>query len=255
MTSLRFKFLLLLLVFLQRALWCTAQPNHSEKIVLSETFELVPLTAKIWMHVSLDEHPQFGKFTSNGLLYINENEAVICDSPPTAEQANLLLNWLAENKKGVKVKAVIVNYFHSDCLGGISEFHKAGITSYGYELTPKLLADSLASSSPTRTFSNKLNLKIGRAKIAAHYFGEGHSRDNIVVWLSEEKVLFGGCMVKSMGAGKGNLADANTKAWAYTVQKVKEAFSSVKVVIPGHGEPGGAELLDYTIEMFREEPR
>ena len=59
-------------------------------------------------------------------------------------------------------------------------------------------------------------------------------------------------MVKSVGASKGNLADANVKEWANTIRKVKKAFPKAKYVIPGHGQYGNAELLDYTIELFSE---
>jgi metallo-beta-lactamase class B len=54
-----------------------------------------------------------------------------------------------------------------------------------------------------------------------------------------------------MQATKGFLGDANVKDWSATVRKVKQAFPSVKLVIPGHGEIGGQELLDYTIELFK----
>ena len=82
--------------------------------------------------------------------------------------------------------------------------------------------------------------------------GEGHTRDNVVSYFLDEKVLFGGCLIKSLKSGKGNLADANTAEWSNTVKTIKRQFKDVEMVIPGHGKPGGIELLDYTIEMFKE---
>jgi len=32
---------------------------------------------------------------------------------------------------------------------------------------------------------------------------------------------------------------------------VKEKYPKVKTVIPGHGQTGGIELLDYTINLFK----
>ena len=60
-------------------------------------------------------------------------------------------------------------------------------------------------------------------------------------------------MIKSQGASKGNLEDANTAQWSQTVRNVKAKFPSVKKVIPGHGDSGGVELLDYTIELFEQD--
>ena len=70
-------------------------------------------------------------------------------------------------------------------------------------------------------------------------------------YFPDEQILFGGCLVKEIGASKGNLADANTQAWASSVKKIKLLYPNVKIVIPGHGKPGGVELLDYTIGLFK----
>ncbi len=71
-------------------------------------------------------------------------------------------------------------------------------------------------------------------------------------YIPGEKVLFGGCLIKEVGAGKGNLGDANTEEWPDTVRKIKQAYPEVKYVVPGHGKVGGLELLDYTIGRFEE---
>ncbi|MDP4204044.1 MAG: CfiA family subclass B1 metallo-beta-lactamase, partial [Bacteroidota bacterium] len=73
---------------------------------------------------------------------------------------------------------------------------------------------------------------------------------NIVVWIPSEKILFAGCMVKEMKANtKGNLSDADVKAWPSTIKKVMAKFPSARIVIPGHGEAGGFELLQHTLEV------
>jgi metallo-beta-lactamase class B len=36
-----------------------------------------------------------------------------------------------------------------------------------------------------------------------------------------------------------------------TVEKIKNDLPDLKFIIPGHGNPGGKELLDYTVELFR----
>ena len=59
-------------------------------------------------------------------------------------------------------------------------------------------------------------------------------------------------MIKELGAGNGNLEDANVDEWSATVRKAKSAYPEAQIVIPGHGKIGGTDLLDYTIEMFAE---
>jgi metallo-beta-lactamase class B len=57
-------------------------------------------------------------------------------------------------------------------------------------------------------------------------------------------------MIKELDAGVGLLGDANVSAWPATVSNVKLTFPKTMLVIPGHGNSGGQELLDYTIELF-----
>jgi metallo-beta-lactamase class B len=51
--------------------------------------------------------------------------------------------------------------------------------------------------------------------------------------------------------GLGNLADAVVDEWEGSVQRVKESFPNAKIVVPGHDEYGGLELLDHTIELVK----
>jgi metallo-beta-lactamase class B len=58
-------------------------------------------------------------------------------------------------------------------------------------------------------------------------------------------------MVKEMrSTGLGNLSDADVKAWPSTIQKVIDKFPSAEVVIPGHGQYGGKELLIHAQELL-----
>ena len=84
-----------------------------------------------------------------------------------------------------------------------------------------------------------------------YWLGEAHTPDNIITWIPAEKTIFGGCMVKSMDASKGYLGDANVTAWPATIEKIKSTCPSAKIIVPGHGDPGGQELLDYTIRLFK----
>nr|MBP7613653.1 hypothetical protein [Paludibacter sp.] len=103
---------------------------------------------------------------------------------------------------------------------------------------------------PQHSFTKELILKIGGTSIINYYPGEGHTRDNIVSYIPATKVLFGGCIIKALGSGKGNLAEANVTTWAQSVRNVKQKFPNAVIIIPGHGAYGPHPLLDYTIKMF-----
>ncbi len=104
---------------------------------------------------------------------------------------------------------------------------------------------------PQNGFENYLEIKLGNTKVINEFIGEGQTPDNIISNFPEDKVLFGGCLIKKIGASKGYLGDANINAWSNTVSDVKKKYNEVKTIISGHGKSGGDELLDYTIELFK----
>jgi metallo-beta-lactamase class B len=78
----------------------------------------------------------------------------------------------------------------------------------------------------------------------------GHTVDNIVAWIEGRKVLFSGWLVKSVNAGNlGNTSEADLVSYPVTLKKVKEKYSSARIVVPGHGRPGGIDLITHTIAL------
>jgi metallo-beta-lactamase class B len=134
-------------------------------------------------------------------------------------------------------------------LGGLKAFKENGISSYAYFKTIDLAREN-SFAVPTVGFRDSLVLKVGDERIIAKFFGEGHSRDNIVGYFPSDEVLFGGCLIKEVGAGKGYLGDANVAEWSATVERVRKEYPDVRIVVPGHGKFGNKVLLDYTIKLF-----
>ena len=214
----------------------------------SETLIINQLSERVYQHISFLDVKAFGKVSCNGMIVANENEAVIFDTPIDDETSRELIEWVTQLLK-CKIKAVVPTHYHDDNLGGLNEFHKRGISSHAYNKTIQI-AKKNGLPVPQHGFDKYLELKVGNEKVHIEFFGEGHTCDNIVGYFPPDDILFGGCLIKEAGAGKGNLVEANPEAWSATVRKVKEKYPTVKKVIPGHGKSGGIELLDYTINLF-----
>lgn len=212
---------------------------------------LVRLSDHTYQHISFLNTNDFGRVECNGMLVINDSQSIIFDTPADDESSEELINYVTQNLKS-KIIAVIPTHFHEDCVGGISTFNKHKIQSYASNLTIQLLkkkGDKHANL--MNGFDDSLTLSLGNKKVIAKYFGEGHTKDNIVGYFPTDNVMFGGCLIKELGAKKGNLEDANIKEWSFTVLKLKEGFPKAKIIIPGHGKSGGTELLDYTETLFK----
>lgn len=221
----------------------TTTPEYeSENLIINK------LSNHVYQHVSYINTESFGRVACNGMIVVNRGEAVVFDTPTTNETSEELIGYLT-GKLHMKIKGVVATHFHTDCVGGLEAFHQKGVPSYAENRTIAFLKDK-ESVQPQNGFVNELSLKVGSEKVYATYLGEGHTRDNVVGYFPEDKALFGGCLIKEVGAGKGNLEDANVKAWSETVRKVKARYPQAKIVVPGHGKVGGTELLDFTVKLF-----
>lgn len=105
---------------------------------------------------------------------------------------------------------------------------------------------------PTFNLDSVKTPTIGGDSALFYFLGEAHTVDNIFGYIPSEKTLFGGCAVKEHGGSRGYVGDANIQEWSKTVETARAKFPQVKIVVPGHGKVGGAELLTYTIDVFDE---
>lgn len=222
----------------------------AKKLYKSTNLIITQIADNTFEHISFKQTNDFGNVPCNGIVVRNNNETIVFDTPTNDKSATELIEWIKETLH-CKINAVIPTHFHDDCLGGLKAFDENNIPSYAYFKTI-ILAKENNYTVPKNSFADSLVLKVGDEHIVAKFFGEGHTKDNVVCYFPSDKVLFGGCLIKEMNAGKGYLGDANVAAWPGTVEKIKPAYPKVKIVVPGHGDYGNKRLLDYTITLFKE---
>ncbi len=238
---------MLIAVVMVMGLGCNPLRPHSYSYT-SENLKIQQISDAAFVHVSYLNTDDFGKVACNGLVFIDGDEAIVFDTPTDEIASVELIRWI-ENKKNKRVKAVVATHFHADCIGGLQTFHSRAIDSYAHNPTIARAQEN-AAVVPLHGFDEQLNLIIGKQTVQILFSGQGHTADNVVGYIPAEKILFGGCLIKSQGAGKGYLGDANAEEWPITVRKLKEKMPDIKTVVPGHGAYGGVELLDYTIRLF-----
>ncbi|WP_438424403.1 subclass B1 metallo-beta-lactamase [Aquimarina macrocephali] len=241
---------LFLLVVLLCMYSCKKDQTH-EVITVSEELQIKKINEHSYIHTSYLLFKNGVKFPCNGFIYTNNGEGYIFDSPANDKAAIELINWLKIDMK-ISIKGVVFNHFHDDCTKGFEIFKKEGISTIASKKTTELLLKE-GKIKPDQIFDKSLELKLDNKIVINSFFGEAHTIDNITSYFPDEELLFGGCMIKSIDAKKGNLEDANIKEWSTTVSKIKEKYPKVEIVIPGHGAHGGQELLEYTISLFKAE--
>ena len=238
--------------FLYLLIFCNILPGCNEtevekEVYKSETLSIYQLSKHTYQHTSYLDAKQFGIVPCNGMIVTNKKEAVVFDTPIGDIPSSELIDWITKTLK-CKIIAVIPTHYHFDNLGGLNEFHKQGIVSYANKKTIEMANEYLPI--PQNSFDNYMELKVGDKEVYIEFLGEGHTPDNVIGYFPYEDIMFGGCLIKNLGDGEGNIEEANVEEWSETVRKIKMKYPDVKKILTGHGKTGGIELLDYTINMF-----
>lgn len=236
-----------LVVFLSVLLVNVVQAQSTPKPALVVT----PLNDRVYVHTSYGIY-QKTPFPANGLIVKTDDGIVLIDTgwdtKEDTDNTRQLLQWVADNLHQ-PVRFCIVTHAHEDRVGGISELRKAGIRVISTPLTAQKSV-TLGYEAPEGILPADTTLTVGQVPIRCYFPGEGHTSDNIVVWLPNQQILHGGCFIKSVAAfGIGNIADANVNEWANSVRRVIARFGTAKIVVPGHEEWSDTKALEHTLQV------
>jgi metallo-beta-lactamase class B len=224
--------------------------GQDEIIQISPDLELRKLTEHAYLYTSYYDLEKAPHFPANGMVYLDGDKAYVVDTPWRDRETQELIDWVRNNFK-VTIQGFIVTHWHQDCMGGLATVHKNGIHSYALDKTREI-ANAKNLPLPKTTFSDSLVLYLNDKALICKYPGAGHTVDNIIVWLPDEKILFGGCLVKALAwNGLGNINDAVLEDWPITLEDVLLNYPESKIVIPGHGAVGDLSLIRHTISLFK----
>lgn len=224
--------------------------NFTDTLYVSESLEVYQVAPNTWLHISYLETEQFGRVSCNGMIVLQASECYVFDTPASEEASLELIRFLQQ--RSIQIIGVVATHFHNDCLAGFSAFEATEIPTLATELTNKLVRRKSPELRPALIpIDVPAQLRLGNTAIQVYFPGTGHTADNLVVYFPNDQILFGGCLIKAMGASKGNLSDADESQWSQSVANVKIEFPNAQKIIPGHGKLGGRELLDYTEKLFQ----
>ncbi len=210
--------------------------------------EINKINDDIWVHTTYSDYNGY-RTPSNGIIAVTSKGLVLVDTPWNNEQTEELIN-LTKSVFKKEIKLAIITHAHEDRIGGINTLleNKVDVRSTG--LTAKE-AEKNNFKQPQPSLDEEPTFSVGNLDIEVFYPGEGHSVDNITVWFPQNKVLFGGCLIKSVDSkNMGSITDANVKQWPDSVNKVLEKYPDAEVVIPGHGNWGGLDLIKHTLKLL-----
>ena len=99
---------------------------------------------------------------------------------------------------------------------------------------------------PDTAYPGDFELQGGR--IRGIYLGPSHAPDDIFVYFPEDKVLYGGCVLKER---LGNLAQADLVEYPKTLRRLKQLDLGYTTIIAGHWSAvHGPELVDQYLQLL-----
>jgi len=191
------------------------------------------------------------RIPANGMYLLTINGAVLIDCPWDTTQFQPLLDSI-QAKHHQKVLLCIATHFHEDRTAGLDYYRKQGIKTYTTRRTDEL---SKARGMKRAEFllSADTVFTVGGYTFQTYYPGPGHAPDNIVIWFEKEKLLYGGCLVKSVDDDNlGNLSDASVKQYASTIRNVREKCKKPNYIITGHNDWTDTKSLKHTLKMAKQ---
>jgi glyoxylase-like metal-dependent hydrolase (beta-lactamase superfamily II) len=193
-------------------------------------------------------------YPSNSMYLITDKGVVMFDTPWDTTQFQPLLDSI-EKRHQKKVIMCIATHFHNDRTAGLAFLKLKGVKTYSSKLTYNLCKEHNEKQSEYY-FVRDTTFTVGNYSFQTYYPGEGHTKDNIVIWFDKDKILYGGCLVKSTESnGLGNIEDANIPAWSTTIVNVMDKFPKPKYVIPGHLGWADNKGLQHTLQLLRQYSR
>ncbi|WP_260614225.1 MBL fold metallo-hydrolase [Streptomyces sp. WAC07061] len=126
-----------------------------------------------------------------------------------------------------------------------AEMDLAGLHLTG--LWPEVCWGDVGVELPTLTFRDPITLHLGDIRAEVMHLGTAHTKNDSVVWLPEQRVLFAGDIVMS---GATPFCLTGSISGSLTVIAKLRALGP-RTIVSGHGPVGGVELLDTTAAYLR----
>ncbi|OFY66289.1 MAG: hypothetical protein A2Y71_15355 [Bacteroidetes bacterium RBG_13_42_15] len=92
---------------------------------------------------------------------------------------------------------------------------------------------------PDITFVNEISLNGTAKKVSLIEKGKGHSESDMIMYLPDDGILFSGDLV--FNKNHPYLGDGYPHDWEIKLDEMESL--DIKIVVPGHGDPGGKEII------------
>ena len=106
--------------------FCGYTIEKTDTIFINDDIRLIQIEEGFYYHESFSVSPQFGRFSSNGMLIIKNGKALMIDTPFTNEETETIYNYLKDSLHTI-ITTFIGGHYHNDCIGGMEFLNFNGV--------------------------------------------------------------------------------------------------------------------------------
>ena len=207
------------------------------------------LTGDFYIYTTYNTY-EGSKIPANGMYLVSKDGVVLFDTPWDTTQFQPLLDSI-RLKHNKNVILCIATHWHSDRTEGLEYYEQKGIKTYTTSLT-----DNLSKKNNNKRAEYLIEkdtvFTTGQYSFETYYPGQGHTEDNIVIWFNNEKILYGGCLIKGADAEDlGFLGDGNVIEYETTLKNVQKKYPDPKFIIVSHHDWNNINSLKHSIKLAR----
>jgi len=185
---------------------------------------------------------------AHGVYVVCDLGVVLFDTPWDTTLFQPLLDSI-QKRHQKEVILCLATHWHSDRTEGLAYYASKGIKTYTTALT-----DAWSKKNNKKRAANLIEndtvFAMAPYPFETFYPGPGHTEDNIVVWFPDQKILYGGCLIKGAEAKDlGYLGDANKEAYKSTLQRVQKRFRDPRYIVISHQDWHDINSLKHSIKL------
>lgn len=214
---------------------------------INPKLKITPLRDQFYIYTTYNTY-QNSPVPANGMYVVTKEGVVMFDTPWDTTQFQPLLDSIQVRHHQPVIMA-FATHWHSDKTAGLEYYRQKGIKTYTTRKTDELSKKNGAKRATFLMDKDSL-FQIGGFRFETFYPGPGHTEDNIVIWFSREKILYGGCLIKGASdKNLGFLGDGNVKEYANTLKRVQQKYRNPQYIIVAHSDWNDLNSLKHSIEM------
>lgn len=184
----------------------------------------------------------------NSGILVTDSAVVVIDTKmgkPAGELAKM-----AKDIAGMKKIIVINTHFHPDHINGNKFYQESNIYMGSYD-KGFLLKNLKHELLPSLFVTDSLTLALGKDTVQLINVGQGHTMDDVIVYLKSRKLLFSGdLIINKTNPVLNDASNPNVDKWIKVLDLI--LAKDIKTIVPGHGNLGGKELASALKQYFED---